>query len=154
MTTTFRAPAPAPSASLRPLAILGIVIAGFALSPAAALGAVRLLAPASSKATTASTTAASASTTGAQPFALVHVSTTQLVPQQATVARGGTLVLMNMGTDPISLAVNGTKLATTVPADDEVNLALTGVKPGKYTLQVQRPDGRPTALKMPVTVTK
>ena len=153
--TTFQAAAPGrPRArarlSLSPT-VIAVAVAAVLAGTVGVLAVARLVTPAASTSTTAS---ADAATTAAPPFALVHASATTLGPQQVTVARDGTLALMNMGAAPVRLALQGTKVAVTVPANDGANLPLSGLKPGRYTLQAQRPDGRPTALSMRVTVAK
>src|SRR5258705_13845451 len=73
-------------------------------------------------------------------------------PARVTVARGGTPQLMNMGTAPVRLAVTGTNVVATVDANASGERPLAGLRAGHYTLQAQRPDGRPTALQLAITI--
>src|SRR4051812_25254484 len=144
MTTTTVTAAPR-SGLLPSPRVIAAAVAALLLGTVVPLLGYRLIAGGSS-------TAASPQSTPALPNAVIHASPTELLPARVTVARGGTVQVTNMGTAPIRLAVRGTKVATTVDAHATSALALTGLRAGHYTLQAQRPDGRPTAVQVAVTV--
>ena len=77
---------------------------------------------------------------GTPSAVMVHLSELTIEPKDVTVAEGGTLEVMNVGTMPHSLAVSGTPLATKIlGADRDEGLVLTGLAAGTYTINCTVP---------------
>ena len=88
----------------------------------------------------AGTAGGSAAAASAPSTATVMLTEFSIRPAEVTLAPGGTLHAMNMGTMTHNLAVQGTALATPMispGATDEVKL--TGLTPGTYTIYCQVP---------------
>jgi manganese oxidase len=76
-----------------------------------------------------------ASTASADSSALVHLSEFKIEPATITVAAGGTLNVMNMGSTQHNLTIEGTSLATAdVAAGGIANLPLGSLSAGTYTV--------------------
>jgi FtsP/CotA-like multicopper oxidase with cupredoxin domain len=81
-------------------------------------------------------TAAAATPTTAT--AMVHLSEFKLEPAKVTIAAGGTLQLMNMGTTQHNVAIKDTSLASPmIDAGATGNLEVAGLSPGTYTMYCQ-----------------
>jgi nitrite reductase (NO-forming) len=77
-----------------------------------------------------------------------------ITPADVTLAPGGTLEVMNMGTMPHNLAVKGTSLATPmVSPGDTKSLKLTGLAPGTYTIYCQVPGHEAAGMKATLHIT-
>jgi FtsP/CotA-like multicopper oxidase with cupredoxin domain len=84
---------------------------------------------------TAATGAGAAAATAAPATAMVHLSEFKIEPGSVTVAQGGTVQVMNLGSMTHNLAVKGTSLATPdIAAGGTGNITLGDLKPGSYTL--------------------
>src|SRR5581483_10251103 len=72
--------------------------------------------------------------------AMVHLSEFAIEPKVVTVAQGGALQVMNMGTMQHNLAVKDTTLATAmIDANGSANLSLGGLSAGTYQIYCQVP---------------
>ena len=91
---------------------------------------------------------AGAQATSAPTTATVMEAEFSVTPADVTLAPGGTLEVMNMGTMPHNLAVEGTTLATPMisPGDTKA-LKLTGLAPGTYTIYCQVPGHEAAGMK-------
>src|SRR5439155_25884546 len=70
--------------------------------------------------------------------AMVHLSEFKIEPGDVTVAAGGTLQVMNLGTTAHNLAIKDTQLASPmVNAGGSANLSVSGLSAGTYTLFCQ-----------------
>src|SRR5436309_784311 len=107
--TTIRVPAPARRRMLPSTGVTAVAVLAILFGTVGVLGIARLVRPASAERNRTATAAATATATAAPPVAIVHASTIALGPRQIAVAHGGTLQLMNMGTEPVRLALQGTK---------------------------------------------
>jgi nitrite reductase (NO-forming) len=96
---------------------------------------------------------AGATTTG-PTSATVMEQEFSITPADTTLAPGGTLQVMNMGTMPHNLAVEGTNLATAMisPGDTKA-LKLTGLAPGTYTIYCQVPGHEAAGMKANLHIT-
>ena len=88
----------------------------------------------------AGTAAASGVPSSAPLTATVMLTEFSIKPGQVTLAPGGSLYAMNMGTMTHNLAVQGTALATPMISPGSTDqLKLTGLAPGTYTIICQVP---------------
>jgi nitrite reductase (NO-forming) len=77
----------------------------------------------------------SAALAPAPQTALVHLSEFRIEPADVTIAEGGTLYAMNMGTMDHNVAIRGTALATPmVGAGSTTSVKLANLAPGTYTI--------------------
>jgi FtsP/CotA-like multicopper oxidase with cupredoxin domain len=94
-----------------------------------------------------------ASATAVPATAMVHLSEFKVEPGTVSVATGGTLQVMNLGTTAHNLAVEGTKLATPMIAGGgEGTLALGDLKAGTYVLFCQVAGHRQSGMKATLNV--
>lgn len=103
-----------------------------------------------------SATAGVSATVGAgSPTATVQLSEFKIEPSDITVASGGTLDVMNMGTGPHNVTIVDTDIKTPDIAPGESSaLALTGLAPGDYTVICSVPGHEPAGMKATLTVTE
>jgi len=79
---------------------------------------------------------------------MVHLSEFKIEPGDVTVAAGGTLQVMNMGTMAHNVAIKDASLATPmIDAGGSGNLSLTGLSNGTYTLYCQVPGHEQSGMK-------
>jgi nitrite reductase (NO-forming) len=137
------APAPAPRADLDATlgfsrwAVVGLLFGGLVLFFALMTGMLVVFEHNGPRRTPA-TAAGAAVTSAAPPTAMVHLSEFRIQPADTTIAAGGTLYAMNMGTMDHNIAVQGTNLATPmISAGSTTGLKLSGLVPGTYTIYCQ-----------------
>jgi FtsP/CotA-like multicopper oxidase with cupredoxin domain len=129
----------------------GVPILVIALSIIAVCGAVAALLVAS----IANDNGTSASAGGGATVVTVHLSEFKIEPNEITVANGGTLQVMNMGTVAHNLTINGTELKTPdINAGESSALALTGLAPGDYTVICSIAGHESAGMKAELTVTE
>jgi FtsP/CotA-like multicopper oxidase with cupredoxin domain len=87
--------------------------------------------------------------------ATLHLTEFKLEPATVTVAQGGTLELMNMGTMAHNVAVKGSSLASPmIEAGASGSLALSGLAPGTYTVFCQVAGHESAGMKASLKVVK
>ncbi len=128
---------------LRPLAVVGVLFGGLVLFFALMTGMLVVIEHNARPGTAAPSSSATASN-GPQT-ALVHLSEFRIEPAEVTIATGGTLYAMNMGTMDHNVAVRGTSIATAmIAAGSTGSVKLGNLAPGTYTIYCQVP-GHDTA---------
>jgi nitrite reductase (NO-forming) len=119
-------------------ALVGLLLGGMVLFFALFTAMVVIIKHNGSSAATGDTTNAAATGPAAPATAMVHLSEFAIEPADVTLAPGGTLNVMNVGTMAHNLAVKGTSLATPmIDAGGVGNLKVAGLPAGTYTIYCQ-----------------
>jgi nitrite reductase (NO-forming) len=119
-----------------PLVVL--LFGGLVLFFALFTGMVVIIQHNGNSAATGATTNAASTGPALPATAMVHLSEFAIEPADVSIAPGGTLNVMNVGTMTHNLAVKGTSLATPmIDAGGVGNLKLAGLADGTYTIYCQ-----------------
>src|SRR5205807_8988046 len=96
---------------------------------------------------------ATGAATTAPATAMVHLSEFKIEPSSVTIAAGGTLQVMNLGSTTHNLAIKDTALATPmIDAGGTGNLTVSGLSAGTYTLYCQVPGHEQAGMKASLKV--
>lgn len=135
--------------------LVGLLFGGLILFFALMTGMMVIIEHNGSSTVTAGNAASPAGATAAGPMSATAIEQEfSITPADVTLAPGGTLEVMNMGTMTHNLAVQGTSLATPMisPGDTKA-LKLTGLAPGIYTIYCQVPGHEAAGMKATLHVT-
>jgi nitrite reductase (NO-forming) len=140
-------PAPAPArppaagtGGWSPWATVLLLFGGLILFFALMTGMIVIINHAGRSTPAAGTAASPGAPTSAPSTVTVMLTEFSIKPADVTLAPGGTLYAMNMGTMTHNLAVQGTALATPMISPGSTDaVKLTGLAPGTYTIYCQVP---------------